>query len=219
MGVAQALGVVLVAILVVVPWMGVRTAASGDALAPFLAPFTKGLCDAVECGKGTCQTSTNHTFGFICECNQGWTHFLHGDHFKFLPCIIPNCSIDYSCSKDLAPAPAPQEPPTNLTIFDPCTWAYCGGGECGKISAYEHQCNCKDGYSNLFNISHYPCFRECSIEGECAKMGITLSNSTASGSTDQSGSSGSSTGRASSVSKSLAVWLFILTSLAMVRAA
>ncbi|XP_039114717.1 delta and Notch-like epidermal growth factor-related receptor [Dioscorea cayenensis subsp. rotundata] len=218
MGAAKVLVILVAIIQLVSPWMGLTTASGADAFAPFLSPFTNGLCDGVDCGKGTCKTSESHLFGFTCECNQGWTQFHIGDHFRFLPCNIPNCTVDYSCSKDIAPTAAPPEStPSNLSLFDPCLWSTCGGGECRKTGAYDHKCDCKAGYSNLLNISSFPCLKECSLTGDCAKLGITLSNSTSSNTTDNSSSSG--TNSASFRSKNL-VWLFIiLTSLVMVRAA
>ncbi|OAY76266.1 hypothetical protein ACMD2_27004, partial [Ananas comosus] len=94
-------------------------------------------CSHVACGKGTCESSTNDTLGFI-------------------------CSINYSCSKiSTAPAPSPSPPSANFSIFDPCLWAYCGGGKCVNASYFDYKCECDEGYYNLFNSTSYPCYREC----------------------------------------------------------
>ncbi|KAJ6812156.1 slit-like protein 2 protein-like isoform X2 [Iris pallida] len=58
--------------------------------------ISDGLCDTVKCGEGSCEVSLNHSLGFICKCNQGWSQLHLGDHFKFLPCIIPNCNLSLS---------------------------------------------------------------------------------------------------------------------------
>ncbi|XP_020258956.1 slit homolog 2 protein-like isoform X2 [Asparagus officinalis] len=129
-------------------------------LSPLLSPVLNGLCDAVECGRGECHVSLSRTFGFACQCNPGWSQFHIGDHFRFLPCVIPNCSINYSCT-NVSVSPAPAASPTNLSLFDPCKWAYCGGGKCSQISTYEHKCVCNEGYSNIFNASAFPCYKDC----------------------------------------------------------
>ncbi|OAY72177.1 hypothetical protein ACMD2_02248, partial [Ananas comosus] len=71
-------------------------------------------------------------------------------------------SINYSCSKiSTAPAPSPSPPSANFSIFDPCLWAYCGGGKCVNASYFDYKCECDEGYYNLFNSTSYPCYREC----------------------------------------------------------
>ncbi|ONK60497.1 uncharacterized protein A4U43_C08F19120 [Asparagus officinalis] len=153
-------------------------------LSPMLSPLLNGVCNVVDCGKGKCQASSNHTFGFACQCNPGWTQFHVGDSFRFLPCVVPNCSINYSCTNNsVAPAPAPvPPPPDNLSIFDPCMWSYCGGGKCLNTATYEHKCECDEGYSNLFNTSTFPCYKDCSLGADCANLGINVSNLTKSAS-------------------------------------
>ncbi|KAG1358613.1 neurogenic locus notch-like protein 1 [Cocos nucifera] len=133
-------------------------------------------CDNVQCGKGTCKSSLNYTFGFECECNLGWSQF---HNFPFSPCVIPNCSINYSCyNNSEAPASSPAPSLTNTSIFDPCFWSYCGGGKCVKTSTFDHRCECEDGFSNLLNIARFPCYKDCSLGVDCANLGITLPNAT-----------------------------------------
>ncbi|KAI0503634.1 hypothetical protein KFK09_014568 [Dendrobium nobile] len=93
---------------------------SGDFLSPFLSPVLNGLCKAVYCGKGICKVSENSTFGFSCQCNPGWTQLHIEEHFRFLPCLIPNCSINNSCTKISGPLALPPfpAPPDNFSLFD-----------------------------------------------------------------------------------------------------
>ncbi|KAK1271788.1 hypothetical protein QJS04_geneDACA007510 [Acorus gramineus] len=140
---------------------------------------TDEICNkSVECGKGTCKSSMDFTFGFACECDQGWSQF--SDKFRYLPCVVPNCTMNYSCSHPGEPPATAPEPPSNHSIFDPCSWSYCGHGTCVKTSTFSHRCDCKTGYANLLNITNLPCLAECSLGGNCARLGIGLSNSTGS---------------------------------------
>ncbi|KAK4799418.1 hypothetical protein SAY86_024783 [Trapa natans] len=146
-------------------------------LATDLNNLNETICDAVECGKGKCVSNARAPFAFICECDAGWkrTRLENEDNVKYLPCVIPNCSIEYSCM----PAPAPLPPvPYNVSFFDPCYWAYCGGGTCTKSSNYEHTCQCNPGYSNLMNITVFPCYNACAIGSDCSKLGIKVADST-----------------------------------------
>ncbi|XP_020587437.1 slit homolog 2 protein [Phalaenopsis equestris] len=192
--------------------------ASGDFLSPLLSPVLNGLCNAVYCGKGSCKVSENSSFGFSCQCNPGWTQFHIEDHLSFLPCLIPNCSINYSCSKVSAPpAPAPfPAPPHNFTLFDPCAWSFCGGGECVRSSTFEHSCECKKGYSNLLNVSSFPCYKDCSIGADCSNLGIGLSNSSSAPSSQPSLSDNGDSSAGDYHAMNILQWLVVfMTSLAM----
>ncbi|KAL0284621.1 UNVERIFIED_CONTAM: hypothetical protein Scaly_2845100 [Sesamum calycinum] len=62
-------------------------------------------CRENVCGKGSCVTTENSTFGFECECQHGWKQARSQDdeYLKFLPCVIPNCeslSLSPSSSYD-----------------------------------------------------------------------------------------------------------------------
>ncbi|XP_057960433.1 uncharacterized protein LOC131152662 [Malania oleifera] len=151
-------------------------------LSPILSPYYDKICEEVECGKGSCKAGLQYPFNFICECDSGWKRTRLDDdgehHLRFLPCVIPNCSMDYSCMP--APAPVPPFPsvPHNVSFFDPCYWMYCGEGTCIKNkTTYTYTCECKAGYSNLLNISVYPCFSDCTIGSDCARLGIKVANS------------------------------------------
>uniref|UniRef100_A0A803MSZ4 EGF-like domain-containing protein n=1 Tax=Chenopodium quinoa TaxID=63459 RepID=A0A803MSZ4_CHEQI len=86
-------------------------------------------------------------------------------------------TLNYSCS-EVAPSPQSSETPSNASIFEPCRWANCGEGVCNKTTAFSYTCNCKEGYSNLLNNTGFPCFKECSIGGDCPNLGLGMSNKT-----------------------------------------
>ncbi|KAI4317888.1 hypothetical protein L6164_025718 [Bauhinia variegata] len=151
-------------------------------LSPLLSPVFGDLCKDVACGKGTCKRSNNGTFpAYVCECEDGWKQTRSDDDndFKFLPCIVPNCSVDYSCSK--APSPVQEKAgKTNASIFDVCHWVDCGGGSCNKTSMFTYSCECNTGYYNLFNATAFPCYKECALGMDCSNLGIPMTNSSSS---------------------------------------
>ncbi|KAK0606938.1 hypothetical protein LWI29_006650 [Acer saccharum] len=155
--------------------------ATSNFLSPLLSPVIDDVCKKVECGKGKCKapSSMNSSF-YECECDPGWsqTASQHADDFlKFLPCIVPNCTLDTSCTA--APSPVQDKAiKPNGSIFDPCYWTNCGGGSCNKTSPFTYSCECAEGYYNLFNVSAFSCFKECSIGMDCANLGISVSNKT-----------------------------------------
>ncbi|XP_027367196.1 uncharacterized protein LOC113873324 [Abrus precatorius] len=166
----------LVALLLLHPLL-----ATSDLLSPILSPIFDDVCKEVECGKGTCKASKNSTFFFECECDQGWKQSLSKDEdgLTFLPCIVPNCTLDYSCSK--APAPIQEKAAkSNESIFDACHWIDCGGGSCNKTSMFSYKCECDAGYYNILNVTAFPCFKECSLGMGCSELGISMSNSSTS---------------------------------------
>ncbi|KAK9086968.1 hypothetical protein Syun_029362 [Stephania yunnanensis] len=191
---------------------------AADILAPLLSPFLDDICKDVMCGKGKCRASANSTFDFRCECDKGWKRSVEDDERRlgFLPCVIPNCTVNYSCAKAEPPAPARQEPPTNKSLFDPCFWAYCGEGTCLKTEKMSHKCECNPGHSNLFNVSSFPCFNDCALGADCKELGIVLSN--VSSAASPSSLAGDDTSDASSVSLGNLLWLgvFIIISTAFV---
>ncbi|XP_021742229.1 uncharacterized protein LOC110708406 [Chenopodium quinoa] len=139
------------------------------------------ICSQVSCGKGTCKSKPDYVpHGFTCECDSGWRRTRLSDseeqYLQFLPCIIPNCSINYSCMP--APAPLPPIPtkPFDTAIFNPCYWVYCGEGTCTNSSDYKHSCECQPGSYNLFNVSHFPCYSDCAFGSDCSKLGINVTS-------------------------------------------
>lgn len=153
---------------------------SNFTLAPIFSSIFDEVCKHVECGKGTCKTS-NESLGYVCECEPGWLQnpSKQDDNLKFLPCVIPNCTVDFSCSRVPSPA-AEKEKRTNDSVFDPCHWADCGGGTCNKTSALTHKCECNDGYYNLLNVTAFPCFKECALGTDCSNLGINVKNKSSS---------------------------------------
>lgn len=137
-------------------------------------------CSQVSCGKGTCESKPNYIpHGFICECDSGWRRTRLSDseeqYLQFLPCIIPNCSINYSCMPAAPPLPSIPTNPYDVDIFNPCYWVYCGEGTCKNSSDYLHTCECQPGAYNLFNVSHFPCYSDCAVGSDCSKLGIKVS--------------------------------------------
>ncbi|KAM0895562.1 hypothetical protein ACQ4PT_023756 [Festuca glaucescens] len=120
-------------------------------LSPLLAPVMGSLCKAVACGKGNC-TVTSGLPGYRYDCDPGWTQMHVGDDLRFLPCVIPNS----------------------------CELAYCGsGGTCKNGTGLSYHCECKEGFSNVLNMTTMPCFHECSYGADCVALGILpSSNST-----------------------------------------
>ncbi|KAJ1298694.1 hypothetical protein BS78_01G473300 [Paspalum vaginatum] len=157
-------------------------------LAPIFAPVINSICSTVACGKGNCTVEPG-TLGYRCDCEPGWTQLHVADDLRFLPCVIPNCSIDSSCSNSSsAPAPTPLPAPKNFSL-DPCDLAYCGaGGTCRNGSGLSYHCECKEGYSNLLNMTTMPCFQNCSIGANCASLGIGPLSNTSNGSPAPPGS-------------------------------
>ncbi|PON87125.1 neurogenic locus notch-like protein [Trema orientale] len=152
-----------------------------DDIAPSIA---EEICKEVECGKGNCKADGSFPLGFTCECDAGWKRTRDQDledDLHFLPCVIPNCTLNYgSCQP--APPPVPEkEIPRNLSAFDPCYWAYCGEGTCTKNRTHTHTCQCNPGFFNLLNVSAFPCYSECTLGSDCSRLGIKVANSTSGG--------------------------------------
>lgn len=177
------------------------TLAVGNVLSPLLSPVADAVCKEVKCGRGTCKPSVNSTFLYDCECEPGWKQTLSSTdhHLKFLPCVIPNCTLNYSCMK----SPASVEEKTkqeNESILNPCHWVDCGGGSCNKTSSTSYSCLCDEGYYNLFNLTAFPCYKQCAIGMDCPNLWMSSSNHTASAPTlaDNDGSREGSLMRGSS---------------------
>ncbi|KAJ9179106.1 hypothetical protein P3X46_010929 [Hevea brasiliensis] len=127
-----------------------------------------GWCSFVFCGQGTCK---NTILGFECECYAGWSKIQIG-FLTFLPCLIPNCTIDLQCGNGSPPPPpsAPLPlPPLNLT--DPCQLIWCADGSC-LPNGTGHICQCNEGSANLLNNTELPCFQECYYGADCNGLGL-----------------------------------------------
>jgi hypothetical protein len=216
----------LVALLAVAA-VSARVAVADDffsPLAPMLSPVTNSICKMVSCGKGNCTVEQGTVLGYRCECDPGWTQMHVGDSLRFMPCAIPNCTIDRACSNDSsAPAPAPSPASNkNFSLNDPCEFAYCGtGGTCRKGSGLSYHCDCKEGFSNLLNSTSMPCFQNCSIGADCASIGIFPSTNNISSVAPPSLGSISNSGNAAapgSIPQKIMVPLLLLVSLALCQA-
>ncbi|XP_031492610.1 uncharacterized protein LOC116259106 [Nymphaea colorata] len=145
---------------------------------PMFAPFIDNVCKAVSCGKGTCKSSSSNLFiPYVCECEDGWKRMVNTTGFEFMPCIIPNCTVDYSCNQQSPPPPpavVPQFQLPNSSIFDPCKFAYCGEGTCMKNSTFGYTCQCKEGAANLMKLDSLPCMTKCNLGADCSGTGIAI---------------------------------------------
>ncbi|XP_021291231.1 uncharacterized protein LOC110421856 isoform X1 [Herrania umbratica] len=152
--------------------------AKSDFLSPLLSPVFDDVCKEVECGRGKCRPSLNGTFPYyMCDCDLNWkqTRADSDDHLKFLPCIVPNCTLNSACAAATSPAQE-KAAKANESILDICSWTNCGGGSCNKTSPFTYDCKCSEGYFNLFNVSAFPCYTECAIGMDCADLGLSVSN-------------------------------------------
>ncbi|GAB2211466.1 hypothetical protein Droror1_Dr00024779 [Drosera rotundifolia] len=191
--------------------------------------FGDDICSEVNCGKGTCKASVIPLV-YTCECNAGWRRTRLPDneeqYLQFLPCIIPNCTIDYSCMPAAPPLPAILTDPFDISFFDPCEWIYCGEGTCTNSSSHIHRCKCDSGAFNLLNVSVFPCYSDCAIGSDCSTLGVKLSSeepepeepssSTGSGSSKGSGSSSDSSTESAFLSGMLNWIVAVLISIAMI---
>ncbi|KZV40753.1 hypothetical protein F511_25605 [Dorcoceras hygrometricum] len=143
----------------------VATAAPNYDYVSTLPPLFGGNpCEGNVCGRGNCFVTDNSTFGYECECEDGWRQAPDdGGFLKFLPCVLPNCTINYACEDTPTPEldGAQRQREANLSIFDSCFWINCGGGYCNQTSPFTHQCECGEGYYNLLNSTIFPCYRDC----------------------------------------------------------
>nr|XP_023900479.1 uncharacterized protein LOC112012316 isoform X2 [Quercus suber] len=104
----------LVVLLVLQPWITLSYL-----LPPVFSPVYDDVCKEVVCGKGTCKPSNQSAFLlFECECYPGWkqANFGLADN-KFLPCVVPDCTINYSCMNAFSPV-QDKGSRANESIFD-----------------------------------------------------------------------------------------------------
>ncbi|GAB4843334.1 hypothetical protein Ancab_013300 [Ancistrocladus abbreviatus] len=148
---------------------------SPTATSNILAPIFDKACKEVECGKGDCKPTQNNesSFPFQCECHPGWKQPLSS--LSFLPCVLPNCTLNKSCSRAPASSSQKQQNQTDGSIFDPCHGVnICRGGTCNKTSKFSYACSCSEGYYNLLNRTSFPCFRQCEFAADCENLGISV---------------------------------------------
>ncbi|KAH9314435.1 hypothetical protein KI387_023062, partial [Taxus chinensis] len=136
-------------------------------------------CKSVNCGNGTCVTTKEAPF-VKCDCKEGWKQpDLYVD-LPFQPCVVPNCTIDYTCtgSSRLSPAAAPSSALPKLNNpLNPCSYNVCGAGICTlkSNSTIEYQCECFSGYGNIMNLTWGFCSRECELQKDCSRIGVSIS--------------------------------------------
>ncbi|WVY99040.1 hypothetical protein V8G54_031191 [Vigna mungo] len=126
MGSCRLLGIMVMFLFLLFP-----LAAKGDN--NITDSFLDKVCEEVECGKGSCVVNTSYPLNFICECESGWTRTQDEDDDKFatsfLPCVIPQCSLNYGCQP--APPPVPEKSfPHNLSAFNRKSTL---GSDCSKL--------------------------------------------------------------------------------------
>ncbi|GLT78593.1 hypothetical protein SLA2020_501230 [Shorea laevis] len=153
------------------------TTTLSDFLSPLLAPLFDEVCKEAVCGKGKCINSQNSTFSYECECDPGWKQARadKDDNLKFLPCVIPSCTVNHACAATSAPF-QDKALKADTSIFDPCHWTNCGGGFCNKTSAFTYNCVCKEGFYNLLNATAFPCYQGCEIGMDCTTIGLPMPN-------------------------------------------
>lgn len=159
-----------IAVISIILWCGIISSVHGNY-----------LCDYYDCGMGTCKNTSDFPF-FSCECEYGWrrphSDVVDDNSLTFLPCVIPNCTLNYSCQDVLyppAPSPVYQGNLSYPDLFSPCEWDVCGAGSCVKEPHATHTCLCDKGYENLMNWTIGYCVTQCQLGADCAAEGVTIS--------------------------------------------
>ncbi|KAJ6694170.1 hypothetical protein OIU85_004911 [Salix viminalis] len=177
-------------LLVVLPMV-----AMADLDSNHTASFYEKLCEEVDCGKGKCVVDKSYPWNYKCECQSGWKQALYDndeDETEFLPCVFPNCTLNYGAGQP-APPPVPQRkfpgtsPPSILAIG--CTVEKVNAQKMEHTDTRVHAILV---YSNLLNISYYPCYGPATLGSDCNDI-IKVANSTSSGNGTTTGSNPAST--------------------------
>ncbi|KAH7440489.1 hypothetical protein KP509_04G110100 [Ceratopteris richardii] len=71
-------------------------------------------CELVKCLKGKCVNSSSFPF-YECACDAGWKSPFKA---SWMPCILPNCSIDLTCANTSMEAPFSPSIPSYRSGFD-----------------------------------------------------------------------------------------------------
>ncbi|KAK9069763.1 hypothetical protein SSX86_010159 [Deinandra increscens subsp. villosa] len=134
----------------------------------FFSYSLQDVCQDKDCGEGKCVPDLIlPDLLFHCECNVGWSTIMVGP-MSFGSCIIPNCTVDFSCGGKYPPTPP--LPPLNLTI-SPCSLVWCGDGDC-VVNGTDHYCQCHDRAANLLHDPKLICMQQCYLEGDCAHLDL-----------------------------------------------
>ncbi|KAK0595585.1 hypothetical protein LWI29_008062 [Acer saccharum] len=134
------------------------TSTSNDGLIP---NESQGLaCALIDCGEGSCVSSDSSILGIDCVCKPGWKT-IQIANLTYPSCLIPNCSINLSCS--------------NVSMLPslPSACGWCGYGNC-VANGTGLMCQCFPGYANLFDNSSLLCLQQCSIGGDCNSLDLGL---------------------------------------------
>uniref|UniRef100_A0A0E0BAM3 EGF-like domain-containing protein n=1 Tax=Oryza glumipatula TaxID=40148 RepID=A0A0E0BAM3_9ORYZ len=125
-------------------------------------------CDTAHCGRGQCveQPGPLGLDTFRCDCDAGWSNM-----FAFLPaspCTIPKCTFDSACFNITFNFPR------GFPLTDPCVAINCGsGGECVKEEGLSYHCACSPGFVNMFNLTMFPCIKNCAFGKDCSALGLS----------------------------------------------
>lgn len=154
------------------------TLSIGEEETPFdMSDFSlsSGLCDIFKCMKGKCVTTNSIPF-YECQCDAGWKSPFG---WSWTPCVLPNCTIDRTCSNATSPAPAPAPTFSPTGLFNVCSFPVCGNGDCiqNSTSSDNYQCDCHSGYSNLRNKSDGYCLQSCALGANCQNLNISIGGS------------------------------------------
>ncbi|MCO5560693.1 hypothetical protein L7F22_014310 [Adiantum nelumboides] len=128
-------------------------------------------CGPVNCVHGVCSGSVTVPF-YKCLCNEGWQSPLNA---SWIPCVLPNCSLDIGCGNTSLSAPPPAISPT-LESFSLCALPICGDGDCvaSSNSSLSYECKCNAGSTNIFNSSNGYCIPQCAIGAGCSGLNNPL---------------------------------------------
>ncbi|XP_024979137.1 uncharacterized protein LOC112516360 [Cynara cardunculus var. scolymus] len=129
-------------------------------------------CRKVGCGEGRC-VAEDDGGSYHCECKRGWKTMMVAP-MPFPSCIVPNCSMDFSCGGKAPPLPPPR-PRSPFNATNACSLVWCGAGDC-VANGNRHHCRCHNDADNLFNNSAFICMRKCYFKADCNHLGIALTS-------------------------------------------
>ncbi|XP_076933029.1 uncharacterized protein LOC143598776 [Bidens hawaiensis] len=139
----------------------------------FFSLSLQDACKDKDCGQGKCVADFPFPdIMFHCECDAGWSTIMIGT-MPFGSCIIPNCTIDFSCGGKYLPTP-PVFPPVNLTSPN-CNFVWCGDGYC-VADGDDHYCQCRDRAANLLHNPKFICMQQCYLDGDCNHLSLFSSS-------------------------------------------
>ncbi|KAI3773379.1 hypothetical protein L1987_47906 [Smallanthus sonchifolius] len=133
----------------------------------FFSYSLQDACKDIDCGQGKCVPDLLIPgLLFHCECHVGWKTIMVGP-MSFSSCIIPNCTVDFSCGGKYPPTPP--FPPINFT--SPCNLVWCGDGDCA-VNGTDHYCQCHERAANVLHNPKFICMQQCYLDGDCAHLDL-----------------------------------------------